>query len=221
MDTVLYVVFLGGCMATSTATRLVVLFVVVAAGAYFAPKLVDGVGDVISDVTGANDAVTVGEGDTAFMVAANAQPKVAACDPREVVSQRNCGGLPVLTVNAAKMPFIARNTRLAWEDGQPAILTMDRRRQPVNRDAACGGFAHRHPPPVGSCDEYPMAVTVEGGAGARIEEVPLRENSCQGGSYGRQYPKDGTRFLVVIVRPELIATRPFTGVDIAKERGLC
>jgi hypothetical protein len=47
------------------------------------------------------------------------------------------------------------------------------------------------------------------------------ENSCQGGSYGRQYPKDGTRFLVVIVHPELIATEPFTGVDIAKEKGLC
>ncbi|MCP2257262.1 hypothetical protein LX15_000947 [Streptoalloteichus tenebrarius] len=42
-----------------------------------------------------------------------------------------------------------------------------------------------------------------------------------GGSYGRQYPKDGDRFLVVIAYPDLIASAPFTGTDIAKEQGLC
>ncbi|MGH3761171.1 hypothetical protein [Actinophytocola sp.] len=87
-------------MATSTATRVVLLFAVVAAGADFAPEVLDGVGEVIAD--------------------------------------------------AAEMPFIARNTKLAWEQGKPAILTMDRRRQPANRDAACGGFVHRHPPPAGT-----------------------------------------------------------------------
>lgn len=208
-------------MATSTTTRVLLTVAVVVGGAYVAPKLLDGAGDLLSGLTGANNAVTVGEGDSAFMVAANAQPKVVTCEPREVLARRECDGLRVLTVNAAKMPFIARNTRLAWEEGKPAILTMDRRRQPANRDAACGGFAHRHPPPVGSCDEYPMAATAEGGAGARTEEVPLRENACQGGSYGRQYPKDGVRFLVVIVHPELIATARFDGIDVAKEKGLC
>lgn len=194
---------------------------VAAAGAYLAPELVDGVGGVISDITGANDAVVVGAGDSTFLVAADAQAKVAACAPDQVLARKECDGLRVLTVNAAKMPFIARNTKLAWEEGKPAILTMDRRRQPANRDAACGGFVHRHPPPTGSCDEYPMAATVEGGTGARVEEVPLRENACQGGSYTRQYPPDGTRFLVVIVRPELVATEAFDGVDVAKEQGQC
>lgn len=34
----------------------------------------------------------------------------------------------------------------------------------------------------------------------RTEEVPPRENRCQGGSYVRQYPPDGQRFMVVISR---------------------
>jgi hypothetical protein len=51
--------------------------------------------------------------------------------------------------------------------------------------------------------------------------VPLRENACQGGSCGRQYPKDGTRFPVAIVHPEHVAAEPFAGVDVAREKGLC
>lgn len=35
-------------------------------------------------------------------------------------------------------------------------------------------------PGAGSCDEYEFASTVEGGAGARTEEVPIREQNCQG-----------------------------------------
>jgi hypothetical protein len=122
-------------------------------------------------------------------------------------------------VDAARMPFIARNTKLGWEDGQPGILTMNRGKQVTNRAAACPrSFPRLH---GGSCDEFPMAPTDEGGAGARAEEVPVRENSCQGGSYGKQYPQDGARFLVVISNPDLIAVEAFTGTDIAKENGLC
>ncbi|SDD70604.1 hypothetical protein SAMN05216174_1163 [Actinokineospora iranica] len=62
-----------------------------------------------------------------------------------------------------------------------------------------------------------MASTDEGGAGARIDEVPLRENNCQGGTVKPQYPEEGAKFLVVIVRPDKIAQQPYQGVDIAKE----
>lgn len=37
----------------------------------------------------------------------------------------------------------------------------------------------------------------------------MRENTCQGGSYGWQYPKNGDNFLVIILRPDLIAPGPF------------
>ena len=60
-------------MASRTRGGVLIVAVVALAGAFFAPKLLDKIGSVVSDVTGANDAVTIGSGDTAFMIAADAQ----------------------------------------------------------------------------------------------------------------------------------------------------
>lgn len=199
-------------MASNTATRLVVVAVLVGAAVYVAPKAVNEVGEFLADLVGANDAVTIGEGETALMVAANAEAKVVTCTAEAILTQRSCEGLRILVVDAARMPFIARNTKLAWESGLPAVLRMDRNKQIDNRKQACGRFK---PSYGGQCDEYPMAATAEGGAGARTEEVSSRENGCQGGSNVRQYPPNGEQFLVVISRPALIASGPFTGVDVA------
>jgi hypothetical protein len=199
-------------MASRTTTRLVVAAVLVGAVVYFAPEAVDKVGGFLGDLVGANDAVIIGEGETALMVAANAEAKVVNCAPAIILSAKSCDGLRILVVDATKMPFIARNTKLGWESGLPAVLTMDRSKQRSNRRQACGKFT---PSYGGQCDEYPMASTAEGGAGARREEVPERENLCQGGSYMHQYPSDGERFLVVISRPDLIASGPFVGTDVA------
>lgn len=137
-----------------------------------------------------------------------------------MINQRKCGDIKVLVVDANRMPFIARNTKLAWESGRPGILTMSRAKQDENRKVVCPRSFPK--PNGGQCDEYPMAVTDEGGAKARAEEVPGRENSCQGGMYGAQYPKqEGEKFLVVIIHPEQIATVAFTGADIAKDQGWC
>lgn len=199
-------------MASKTATRFVVIAVLVGAAVYLAPKAMNKVGAFLGDLVGANDAVTVGEGETALMVAANAEAKVVNCATEAILAQNSCDGLRVLVVDAARMPFIARNTKLAWESGLSAVLRMDRNKQIDNRKQACGRFK---PSYGGQCDEYPMAATAEGGAGARTEEVPGRENACQGGSYVRQYPPNGEQFLVVISQPALIASGPFTGVDVA------
>lgn len=206
-------------MASRTTTRLVVAAVAIGAVAYFAPEVVDEVGTFLGDAVGANDAVTLGEGDAALLVAANAKAKLVNCDPGTIVTERSCDGLRILVVDASRMPFIARNTMLAWESGHPAMLTMDRSKQDANRIAACPrSFPRTY---GGQCDEYPMASTAEGGSGARTEEVPPRENRCQGPSYRDQYPPDGTRFLVVISRPDLVASRSYTGADIAKDQGWC
>lgn len=198
-------------MANKTANRLVGVAVLIGA-VVFAPQVVDEVGTWLGNAVGANDAVVVGEGETAVMVAANAKAKVVNCDTATILAERSCDGLRILVVDAARMPFIARNTKLAWESGRPAILTMNRTQQIANRKQACGRFKPNH---GGQCDEYPMASTSEGGEGARTEEVPGRENACQGGAYVRQYPPNGVRFLVVISRPDLIAAGPFTGTDDA------
>lgn len=207
-------------MASKTTTRVVVTVALIGAVAYFAPEALDRVGTFLGDAVGANDAVVIGEGETALMVAANAKAKVVNCATEVIVAQKSCDDLRVLVVDAARMPFIARNTKQAWESGLPAILTMDRSKQRDNRRQACGAFKPNY---GGQCDEYPMAstATAEGGTGARTEEVPPRENQCQGPRYRSQYPSDGERFLVVISRPDLIATTQFTGADIAKEQGRC
>jgi len=142
-----------------------------------------------------------------------------SCTVKEVMTTFSCRGLPVLPVDARKMPFIARNVELAWDSGLPGLLTMNRSKQKANRALACpDSFPTKH---GGQCDEYPMASTDEGGSGARTEEVPARENQCQGGSFVRRYPKDGKQFLVIILYPDQIASGPFTGKDIAKDRGSC
>jgi deoxyribonuclease NucA/NucB len=162
---------------------------------------------------------TVTDAAGSVLVASSVAPDVRRCGVRQVLEQNRCGDQRVLLVNARKMPFIARNTKLAWEEGKPAVLTMNRARQQRNRDLACpDSFPRRY---GGQCDEYPMASTNEGGGGARTEEVPGRENQCQGGSYRRQYPKEGVRFMVVIVYPGDIATGPYVGRDIAQDGGVC
>jgi hypothetical protein len=88
-----------------------------------------------------------------------------------MVKDKRCGDLKILIVNAKKMPFIARNTKLAWESGLPGVLTMNRPMQDANRKAACGTFKRQY---GGQCDEYPMAATNEGGKQARAEEVAER-----------------------------------------------
>lgn len=207
-------------MASRTATRLVVAAALVGAAVYFAPEAVDKVGTWLGDLVGANDAVTVGEGETALLVAAHAKAKVVSCETAVILAEKSCDDLRVLVVDAARMPFIARNTKLAWESGRPAILTMNRAKEDANRRQVCRGrkFQRLY---GGQCDEYPMASTGEGGAGARTEEVPPRENQCQGPLNRAQYPPDGQRFLVLISHPNLVASNPFTGTDIAKEQGWC
>ncbi len=167
-------------MASMTSTRLLLAVALVGVGSYFAPEALDEIGELISNVAGAPDAVVVGEGDNALMITVEVRTQVAVCTPETIVAEKRCGDLRVVIVDASRMPFIARNTKLAWEEDLPAVLTMNRPKYRENRRLACGGFKRIHS--RGQCDEYPMASTDEGGAGARVEEVPDRENQCQGGS---------------------------------------
>jgi RHS repeat-associated protein len=107
--------------------------------------------------------------------------------------------LPTLEVDAQKMPNIARNIESALEEGQPDVLTrtMDPDLIAANRAAACAGFCGPESP-----DEYPFASTFEGGAGARIESVPLQEQFIQGALLNNFYAKyqigHGDMFRVIV-----------------------
>lgn len=205
-------------MKTKTGTVLVAL-------ASVAIVATVGVEKVVDTATGwlGGDTEIVGEGDFQIMVKSSEESRLKECTGQQIVQTNSCDDMPILLVDARRIPFIARNTKLAWESGLPAVLTMNRAKQHANRYQACrkqGRFTPTHP--KSQCDEYPTAVTDEGGEQARVEEVPARENLCQGGMYGAQYPKeDGKKFLVVIIHPEHIASEAFAGVDLAKEKGLC
>lgn len=86
------------------------------------------------------------------------------------------------------MPGIAGNINAAQEAGLPSILTRttDSDLIDANRAAATAGFNG-----AGSPDEYPFASTLEGGAGARIADVPIREQRIQGGILSRFYQNNG------------------------------
>lgn len=57
----------------------------------------------------------------------------------------------------------------------------------ANRSAACAGFCGRPLSP----DEYPFASSMQGGAGAQIMGVPLKEQRIQGGVLSAFYRKFG------------------------------
>ena len=96
--------------------------------------------------------------------------------------------LPTVEIDANRMPTIARNIQSALDEGHPSVLnrTTDQDLISSNRAAATRGFEG-----AGSPDEYPFASTYQGGAGARVEEVPLGEQRIQGGVLSRFYAQNG------------------------------
>lgn len=202
-------------MATRTSSGLVPLVIVVGAVIVFGGQLLDGVQDLLPDLGG--------EAGAEYLVAPGMRPRTDECGADRILNDRQCDDVKVVQIDAAKMPFIARNIRLAWSEGKPFILHKDAPgTDEPKRSAVCGRFTAQLP--KGSCDEYAFASSKEGGRpeNVRIEEVPLREQNCQGGTLRQEYRRarivEGDAFTVVITNPDKIADKPYWGVDIAKER---
>lgn len=203
-------------MASRTRSGLLLpLLAVAGLVAYFG---LDTVTDAAGDLFGGNDPVIVEDNGHQLLAGGDGESKVRQCKAQVAMTTGRCGDVKVVVIDAAKMPFISRNIQLAWADGVPSILTRNSAKQAANRAAACGKFVPKY---GGSCDEYSFATTDEGGSGARTEEVPLREQRCQGGAVTGGYAKagigQGDSFLVIIANLTKIATKPFTGADIADE----
>ena len=95
------------------------------------------------------------------------------------------GTIPTVTFTTGSFPNIAPHIKNAQSTlGKPKQLSRltDQQKIRANRRAACGSF-----PGPGSCDEYPFASTHEGGTGAAVKGVPLREQNQQGGFLGGFY----------------------------------
>lgn len=212
----------GTDVARRTASGLVPLVLVVGVVVLFGSQLLHKADDLF----GGSEPVAIGDGDNKFLVAPDGESAVKQCTAQQLMAAKRCGDAKVLIIDAVKMPFIARNIKLAWSSNKAAVLHRD---QPENRqahyDASCGrksSFVAKYPG-VGSCDEFEFASSQEGGADARTEEVPRREQNCQGATiknayYGNPGIAVGEAFVVVIIRPGSIADQPFEGVDKTKEQ---
>lgn len=208
-------------MASRTKSGLLPLALLAAVVLVAVPEARDELLGWIEGPTGGTE--LVGEGETQFLVAASAGADVYKCTPAQGLADQQCDDLKFVVIDAAKMPFIARNISTAWQAGHPGVLTKDRAAEAVNRRKVClPSFPRKH---GGQCDEFPFASTRQGGEGAQEQEVPARENQCQGGTLSRRYVAagigDGDDFLVVITHPDKIAQGPFQGVDIAEDQGGC
>ena len=109
-------------------------------------------------------------------------------------------------------PNIYQNTVNAIAEGKSNVLTyggVGYNAMTGNRDAALSAI-HGTRPTGMSYDEYPYASTVQGGAGSRVQLVPVREQNVQGGQLRGLYStmKPGESFIVVpvpkAVQPNLI-----------------
>jgi hypothetical protein len=186
-----------------------------------------GLSTIKGYLNGDDRAEVIGSAPDQLLVWSSERSKFDRCRTDEIIRTKRCDRTKVVIISAARMPFIARNISLAWSEGRPAVLTRNtpgKKEQRKKRNLACGTHFERKYP-KGSCDEYPFASAVEGGAGARTEEVPEREQDCQGPTLGNSYryqPIDvGERFVVVISHPDLVPQHSFQGVDIAEEKGTC
>jgi hypothetical protein len=88
----------------------------------------------------------------------------------------------------------------AVREGQPRMLHIDRAEGDANRALALRGIPARSGQ---DRDEYPPAMSDEGGAGASVEYVSPRANRSAGATMGRQLGRycDGQAFIVEAGRP--------------------
>ena len=103
-------------------------------------------------------------------------------------------------IDPTKYPAAAGHAEDAQAAGQPDVLTVKRPGASDRRGEATAG----HPTQAGSDrDEYPPAVTAEGGKGASVRNIPSSDNRGAGASVGNQIrdvPNGGT--IRIIPKPK-------------------
>jgi len=86
-------------------------------------------------------------------------------------------------IDPSKYPASAGHAADAQAAGHPDVLTVDRPGASDRRADATAGHATQ---PGTDRDEYPPAVTREGGAGASVQNIPSSDNRGSGASIGNQ-----------------------------------
>jgi hypothetical protein len=175
---------------------------------------------VVTETTVVRDVISVlgfgGEpAPTGTLVPPTHADRMKDCTPEQLTKDKRCKNLPIVPIDAAKMPYIARHIAMAWQLGQPALLhkTNEENRK-ANNSLACNEPRKAALKPA-SCDEYPFASSIEGGPDASTQGVPLSEQRIQGGTIRATYStnniQEGDEYLVIIVNPAKIATDAYKG----------
>ncbi|MDQ3576805.1 MAG: NucA/NucB deoxyribonuclease domain-containing protein [Actinomycetota bacterium] len=193
----------------STKTKSGLLPVLLVAGlvvAVMQTDLAQGVGEALGIVESSPGDIVVPPVNRA---------RVKECTPEQLMKDKRCKNLPVMVFDAVRMPYISRHITMAWQAGHPALLHRgEQGTGGTNRSLVCTAQRKVELKPA-SCDEYPFASTMEGGAGASTEGVPNREQQIQGGIVNGTYAKNnmqtGDQFLVVVINGDEIATEALKG----------
>lgn len=104
-----------------------------------------------------------------------------------------------VTISKSKYPEAAKHIQDAQKAGQPKTLTLSRVEAAKRRKEALNG----HPPEKGKDrDEYPPAMTREGGKRASVRAISPKDNRGAGACMGAQCSDvpDGTKITVKVTK---------------------
>jgi hypothetical protein len=135
---------------------------------------------------------------------------IQKCQKKYLQMQQYCNNLPVFVVDGKITPMIAENDLSAIDHGQPFLLhyrgpQSDDIMRKIRTAAGCGSAWKSKPL---TCDEYPFASSLEGGAGADVFGVPIGENRSQGGSMSAFISSNsltvGSPYLVAVINTDIV-----------------
>ncbi|XP_028406401.1 uncharacterized protein LOC114528873 [Dendronephthya gigantea] len=125
---------------------------------------------------------------------------------RDSATHETAASRPVLEMSRSKIPNVWDNMYYAINNmGKPSTLNRitDKALIRKNRvEAGCAAYGSR---PAGyNIDEYPFACCAQGGKGAVLRPVPIKENNRQGGKLAQFFKKydikDGDSFKIKLIR---------------------
>ncbi len=97
---------------------------------------------------------------------------------------------PTIRFPCSRMPNVCANMRNAIRLGKPRVLQRTTNRSQIRRNRRASGCRRLGRRAGHNCDEYPFASTFQGGRGAVVRLVPIRENSIQGALLGAFYRRN-------------------------------
>lgn len=102
-------------------------------------------------------------------------------------------------ISSKKYPQSAKHIKDAQKAGAPKTLTVDRAGAAERRKAALQG---KKTEPGKDRDEYPLAMTKEGGKGASVRNIEKGDNRGSGACIGAQCRgvKDGEKIQVIVTK---------------------